>query len=53
MTLLPRPAVLCTHESDLDGLLSWLLLQRLARKMHGEEVPLQAWNYQGWRTRQT
>lgn len=51
MTYLPRPAVLCTHESDLDGFLSGLLLQRLARKMHGEEVPLQAWNYQGWRTR--
>ncbi len=51
MTFLPKPAVLCTHESDLDGLLSGLLLQRLARKMHGEEVPLQAWNYQGWRTR--
>lgn len=52
MTFLPKPQVLCTHESDLDGLLSGLLLQRLVRKMHGEDVPLQAWNYQGWKTRQ-
>jgi hypothetical protein len=52
MTFLPKPEVILTHESDLDGLLSGLLLQRLARKMHGEEITLQGWNYQGWRNRQ-
>jgi oligoribonuclease NrnB/cAMP/cGMP phosphodiesterase (DHH superfamily) len=49
---LPRPEVILTHESDLDGLVSGLLLQRLARKLHGETVPLEAWNYQAWQKRQ-
>ncbi|MEN9674679.1 MAG: hypothetical protein RIS76_575 [Verrucomicrobiota bacterium] len=49
---LPRPSVILTHESDLDGLLSGLLLVRLARHLFSEEVTLQAWNYQGWRNRQ-
>jgi len=44
--------VILTHESDLDGLLSGLLLVRLARGLFGSEVTLQAWNYQGWRNRQ-
>lgn len=49
---LPRPSVILTHESDLDGLLSGLLLVRLARHLFSTEVTLQAWNYQGWRNRQ-
>lgn len=49
---LPRPSVILTHESDLDGLLSGLLLVRLARALFSAEVTLQAWNYQGWRNRQ-
>jgi oligoribonuclease NrnB/cAMP/cGMP phosphodiesterase (DHH superfamily) len=52
MSSLPKPEVVCTHESDLDGLVAGVLLQRLARKLHGAEVPLQAWNYQGWKNRQ-
>lgn len=49
---LPRPSVILTHESDLDGLLSGLLLVRLARHLFSTDVTLQAWNYQGWRNRQ-
>ena len=37
---LPKPDVILTHESDLDGLLSGLLLQRLARKIYGATVRL-------------
>jgi oligoribonuclease NrnB/cAMP/cGMP phosphodiesterase (DHH superfamily) len=47
-----KPEVICTHESDLDGLVAGVLLRRLARALHGVEVPLQAWNYQGWKNRQ-
>jgi oligoribonuclease NrnB/cAMP/cGMP phosphodiesterase (DHH superfamily) len=49
---LPKPEVILTHESDLDGLVSGLLLQRLARKLFNEEVPLQAYHYQAWKQRQ-
>jgi len=52
VTPLTAPSVVLTHESDLDGLLSGLLLVRLARGRFDAEVPLQAWNYQGWRNRQ-
>ena len=31
--MLPRPDVILTHESDLDGLISGVLLKRLARKL--------------------
>jgi hypothetical protein len=48
---LPKPEVICTHESDLDGLVSGLLLQRLARKLFEAEVPLEAYHYQGWKNR--
>lgn len=51
MASLSEPEVICTHESDLDGLLAGWLLVRLAKHQFGVEVPLQAWNYQGWRTR--
>jgi len=51
MASLSQPEVICTHESDLDGLLSGLLLVRLAKHIFGTEVPLQAWNYQGWKNR--
>lgn len=52
MIALPKPEVILTHESDLDGLLSGLLLQRLARKMFGCDVPLEANHYNAWRQRQ-
>lgn len=48
---LPPPQVICVHESDLDGLVSGLLLQRLARKVHGAEVRLEAWHNHNWRQR--
>jgi len=48
---LPKPDVILTHESDLDGLVAGVLLQRLARSLHGAEVPMEAWNYNGWRQR--
>lgn len=51
MNLLPRPDVILTHESDLDGLVAGVLLQRLARHLFEREVRLEAWNYQGWRNR--
>lgn len=49
---LPRPEVILTHESDLDGLIAGVLLQRLARKMFGAEVRLEACNYNYWRQRE-
>lgn len=45
---LPRPQVICVHESDLDGLLSGLLLQRLARALFEETVPLEAYHHTHW-----
>jgi hypothetical protein len=51
MLALPRPEVILTHESDLDGLLAGLLCQRLARAMFGETVPLQAYHNHIWRQR--
>ena len=35
MTDLSKPEVIITHESDLDGLLAGVLLQRLAKKLFG------------------
>ena len=49
---LPRPEVILTHESDLDGLLSGVLLQRLARKLFGAEVRLEACHYNFWKQRE-
>jgi oligoribonuclease NrnB/cAMP/cGMP phosphodiesterase (DHH superfamily) len=50
--LLPRPEVILTHESDLDGLIAGVLLQRLARKLFNSEVRLEAWNYNFWKQRE-
>jgi hypothetical protein len=52
MQTLPQPEVILTHESDLDGLLSGLLLQRLARHLFGADVPLQAYHYNHWKMRE-
>jgi oligoribonuclease NrnB/cAMP/cGMP phosphodiesterase (DHH superfamily) len=49
---LPRPDVIITHESDLDGLMAGVLLQRLARKLFGIDVPLEACNYNYWKQRE-
>lgn len=52
MTALPKPDVIFTHESDLDGFVSGLLLQRLARALFGETVRLEAYHYHAWRQRE-
>jgi oligoribonuclease NrnB/cAMP/cGMP phosphodiesterase (DHH superfamily) len=49
---LPRPEVILTHESDLDGLVAGVLLQRLARKLFGAEIRLEACNYNYWKQRE-
>ena len=49
---LSKPEVILTHESDLDGLLSGVLLQRLARQLYGEPVRLEAYHYTAWRQRE-
>lgn len=49
---LPKPEVIITHESDLDGLISGVLLQRLAQKLFGEPVRLEAYHYNFWRQRE-
>jgi hypothetical protein len=51
MVVLPKPDVILTHESDLDGLVSGLLLQRLAQKLFGTTVRLEAYHYHTWRQR--
>ncbi len=48
---LPRPDVIITHESDLDGLIAGVLLQRLAAKLFGAEVRLEACHYNFWKQR--
>ncbi len=48
---LPRPEVIITHESDLDGLVAGVLLQRLARKLFNAEIRLEAYHYNNWRQR--
>jgi oligoribonuclease NrnB/cAMP/cGMP phosphodiesterase (DHH superfamily) len=49
METLCRPDVIFTHESDLDGFVAGLLLQRLAKKLHGAEPVLQAFHYHTWK----
>jgi hypothetical protein len=51
MTDLTKPEVIITHESDLDGLLAGVLLQRLAKKLFGAGVPLEAYHYNFWKQR--
>jgi hypothetical protein len=51
MVPLPKPDVILTHESDLDGLLAGVLLRRLAEAEFGERPRLEAWSYHGLRQR--
>ncbi len=51
MVSLPKPDVILTHENDLDGLVAGVLLHRLARQLFGDDVRLEAWNYNGLRQR--
>lgn len=52
MTALAKPDVIFTHESDLDGFVAGLLLQRLAKTLYGVDVPLEAYHYHAWRQRE-
>jgi len=52
MDALPKPDVILTHESDLDGFIAGLLLQRLARHLYDTETRLEAYNYNGWKLRE-
>lgn len=52
MAALPKPEIILTHESDLDGLLSGLLLRRLARKLFDADVKMEAHHYNAWKQRQ-
>ena len=52
MTELFKPEVIITHESDLDGLLSGVLLRRLAKKLFNVDVPVEAYHYNQWRQRE-
>ena len=51
MRALPQPDVIFTHESDLDGLLSGVLLQRLAQKLFGVDIRFEAYHYNFWKQR--
>jgi hypothetical protein len=52
MSALPKPEVILTHESDLDGFLSGLLLLKLAKHLFGTEIRLEAYHYQAWKQRE-
>lgn len=52
MNCLPKPNVILTHESDLDGLVAGVLLQRLAKKLFNAHVPLEAYHYHAWKQRE-
>ncbi len=47
-----KPEVIITHESDLDGLIAGVLLQRLAKKLFDKDVPLEAYHYNQWKQRE-
>jgi oligoribonuclease NrnB/cAMP/cGMP phosphodiesterase (DHH superfamily) len=51
MDVFPKPDVILTHESDLDGLVSGILLRRLARKLFGIDVRIEAYHYNNWKLR--
>ncbi|MEY4917957.1 MAG: hypothetical protein RL616_1870 [Verrucomicrobiota bacterium] len=51
MLELPKPEVIFTHESDLDGFVAGALLQRLAKKIHGAQPRLEAYHYNYWKLR--
>ena len=49
---LSKPEIIITHESDLDGLVAGVLLQRLARKLFNTDVSLEAYHYNFWKQRE-
>ena len=48
---LTKPEVIYTHESDLDGLMSGLLLQELAERLFDVRPKLLAFHNQNWKQR--
>jgi len=48
---LPKPDVILTHESDLDGFVAGLLLPAADRHLFQTEARLEAYNYNGWKLR--
>ena len=52
MMELPKPDIIFTHESDLDGLVAGLMLQKLAKKLYNRDIPLEAYHYNYWKTRE-
>ena len=51
MMELSKPDVIFTHESDLDGLVAGLMLQKLAKKLYDRDIPLEAYHYNYWKQR--
>ena len=51
MSDLPKPEIIITHDGDLDGLLSGMLLQKLSATLYGEEVRLLAYQTHAWHSR--
>ena len=51
MSEFPRPEIIFTHESDLDGFVAGILLQRLAKKIFGANIRLEAHHYNYWKQR--
>src|SRR6185436_8663285 len=51
MNALSKPDVILTHESDLDGFVSGMLLRRLASKLFNVDVRLEAYHYHAWKLR--
>jgi len=52
MDNLPRPEIILTHESDLDGFVSGFLLHRLARKIFDANVRVESYHYNNWKLRE-
>ena len=52
MDRLPKPDIILTHESDLDGLVAGCLLKRLAEHLFSTEIPLAAYHLPQWHNRQ-
>lgn len=52
MAPLPKPDVIFTHESDLDGFVSGLLLKRLSDRLFGSPVRMEAYHYNSWKQRE-
>ena len=51
MDQLPKPEIIVTHDGDLDGLLSGMLLQKLSGTLFGEEIRLLGYQTHAWHSR--